>query len=251
MATAYEIADLLTQGVQGPTGSDDSGWHVGRILAWSSTTGLNTVLLNGAELTNLKALTPSIGTEYAPGQTVLIVRKQSQYFILGPVTVPGAVGSSPPTQIDAVGGTISGATDVWRDLDGGAGLSPTMNIKLAPYQRCLFMWGMGFATAQRMELSASLTITSPGGGNILSTPNALLGQNLTFGQGANSNGDVVSEGAPMKTLLVQTNRADATPGESLMMPGVNAIAIKYRIHVTTTGTNQAFAGRPWILAIPF
>jgi hypothetical protein len=103
MATAYEIADLLTQGLQGPTGADDSGWHVGQILTWSSTTGLNSVRINGATLTNLKALTPSIGTEYAPGQTVLIVRKQTQYFILGPVTTPGAVGSTPPTQVDGSG----------------------------------------------------------------------------------------------------------------------------------------------------
>lgn len=251
MATASEIADLLTAGIQGPTGADDSGWHVGRILSWSSTTGLNTVLVNGAQLTNLKALTPSLGTEYAPGQTVLIVRKQTQYFILGPVTVPGAVGSSPPTQIDTAGSTFSGTTDVWRDLDGGAGVSPVMTVKLAPYQRCLFLFGARFVSAKRVEVQGSLRITSPGGANRLATPGVVSGQTWIFGQGANSTSDIQSEGGTFKTFLIQAGRADATPSDEYLMPGSNVVDLKYNLHVTTTGTNSASVGGPWLLAIPF
>jgi hypothetical protein len=253
MATAYEIADLLTQGLQGPTGADDSGWHVGQIISWSSTTGLNSVRINGATLTNLKALTPSIGTEYAPGQTVLIVRKQTQYFILGPVTTPGSVGSTPPTQIDAGGGTISGTAGTWRDLDGGASLSPSFTVKLGPLQRCLLMWGASYVRAWGCGVEGSITLTSPGGGNILANPGGTLGQKYTV-ENQISLSNYVSAPAS-KTFFLQANTADASPSTSLAMPGNNVVAIKYRFTVLAgaagAGTPTASVFNPWILAIPF
>jgi hypothetical protein len=254
MATAAEIADLITAGMQGPTGSNDSGWHVGQILSWSSASGLNSVRVNGATLTNLKALTPSIGTEYAPGQSVLIVRKQTQYFILGPVTTPGAVGSSPPTQIDAGGGVISGTTGTWRDLDGGAGLSTTMSIKLAPFQRVLFMWGAGDVQSFGSEVEASIVVTSVfgGGANKLASP-GIAG--TTWKCGNQISVSNYSRSTGFKTYFIQTASADATPSDSFLMPGVNNVAIKYRYTIPAgaggTGSPQSRVGSPWLLVIPF
>lgn len=252
MATAYEIADLLTQGMQGPTGADDSGWHVGKILSWSSASGLNSVLVNGATLTNLKALTPSIGTEYAPGQTVLIVRKQTQYFILGPVTTPGAVGSTPPTQVDAGGGTLSGTSGVYRDLDAGAGVSPTFNVKLAPFQRCLFMFGAALVRTWGCDVDGALVVTSPGGGNILATPNSILGARWTVANQVSVAQYTISPA--FKTFLIQTAAADASASGNALIPGTNVVSMKYQLTPNSApgvGTPSAAVFNPWIVAIPF
>lgn len=255
MATAYEIADLLTQGMQGPTGPDDSGWHVGKILTWSSATGLNSVLVNGVPLTNLKALTPSIGTEYAPGQTVLIVRKQTQYFILGPVTTPGAVGSTPPTQVDGTGGLMTPAAgaNVWRDLDGGASLSPSFTVLLAPFQRCLFMWGCKDAALFGAVLDMSIVVTGPTGNNLLSNAGVRNGQVVTASNQISLSNKVR---IPMfKTFFAKACAADANPTENDVVPGVSTVAIKYRVVTESgaagAGTPSTTVGTPWLLAIPF
>lgn len=253
MATAFEIADLLTQGLQGPTGSDDSGWHVGKIVTWSASTGLNSVLIQGSVLTNLKALTPSIGTEYAPGQTVLVVRKQTQYFILGPVTTPGSAGSSPPTQVDSSGGVLSGTAGVWRDLDAGAGVSPTLNVKLAPYQRCMFMFGAANVQVFGCKVESSIVITSPGGSNVLAAPAALNGTTWTVSnQISLSNRMTVPA---FKTFFAQAASGQSSQFTEAVLPGVNAVSLKYRFTVEAgaagAGTATSVVGTPWIVAIPF
>jgi hypothetical protein len=253
MATAFEIADLLTQGLQGPTGADDSGWHVGKIVTWSSSTGLNSVQIQGSILTNLKALTPSIGTEYAPGQTVLVVRKQTQYFILGPVTTPGSTGSSPPTQVDSTGGNLSGTAGVWRDLDGGASLSPTLNVKLAPYQRCMFMFGAANVKVFGCGVECSIVITSPGGNNVLATPGALNGTTWTVANQISVSNRTTAPG--FKTFFAQAAAGQSSQFTEAVLPGVNAVSLKYRFTVEPgtagAGTATSFVGTPWIVAIPF
>lgn len=254
MASAAEIADLITQGIRGPVGPEDSAWHVGKILSWSSSTGLNTVFVNGSTLTNLKALAPSIGTEYTAGQDVLIIRKQTQYVIIGPVTTPGSVGSTPPTQVDGVGGTLSPAAgaNVFRDLDGGAGLSPSFNVKLAPRQRCLFMWGAKDISSWGCAVDMSLVVTSPAGVNRLATPNFINGQTVTV-----SNQISVSNRIRVpayKTFFVAAGPADGDPLNDLG-PGNCSVAIKYRViaepSVGGTGTATSSVNTPWLLAIPF
>lgn len=253
MATAAEIADLITMGVMGPQGADDSGWHLGQILTWDSSTGLNSVRVNNATLTNLKALTPSIGTEYVPGQSVLIVRKQTQYFILGPVQVPGALGSSPPTQIDNVGGNITGAAGTWRDLDAGASVSPTMTVKLSPFQRCLFMWGAGNVRAWGASVECSLVVTSPGGQNQLATPGFFNGQSWIAGNQISLSNNIRIPA--FKTYITKAVAANAVATQNAVMPGSNAVSLKYRFTVEAgaagAGTPTCTVGTPWLLAIPF
>jgi hypothetical protein len=253
MATAAEIADLITAGVMGPQGADDSGWHLGQILTWDSTTGLNSVKVNNATLTNLKALVPSIGTEYIPGQSVLIVRKQTQYFILGPVQTPGSLGSTPPTQKDAAGGNITGTAGVWRDLDSGASVSPSMDVKFSPFQRCLFMWGAAYVKSWGATVDCSLVITSPGGLNQMATPAAFNGQTWTAGNQISLSNNL--KGPAMKTFLIKAAGANAVASQNSVMPGTNTVSLKYRFTVEAgaagAGTPTCFVGTPWILAIPF
>jgi hypothetical protein len=253
MATAFEIADLLTQGIQGPTGADDSGWHVGTIVTWDTSTGLNSVKILNTTLTNLKALTPSIGTEYAPGQTVLVVRKQTQYFILGPVTVPGSAGSSPPTQVDTGGGNLSGTAGTWRDLDPGASVTPTLSVKLAPSQRCLFMFGAANVRVFGCSVDASLIVTSPGGNNVLANGGALLGQTWTVSNQISLSNHTNAPG--FKTFFTKTAPAATSQFTEVVYPGVNSVTMKYRFTVEPgsagSGTPSATVTNPWIVAIPF
>lgn len=253
MASAAEIADLITAGVMGPQGSDDSGWHLGLILSWDSSTGLNSVRVNNATLTNLRALTPSLGTEYTPGQSVLIVRKQTQYFILGPVQVPGALGSTPPTQIDGTGGTISGTAGVWRDLDAGASVSPSVSVKLASYQRCLFMWGCAYIRCWGCTVDTSLVVTSPGGLNQLATPARFNGQTTSCGNQISVSN--YTQVPVFKTYLTKVAPPNAVAGNNALVAGINVATIKYQFTVNGgaagAGTPTGSVGTPWIVAIPF
>jgi hypothetical protein len=209
--------------------------------------------VNNAVLTNLKALTPSLGTEYTPGQSVLIVRKQTQYFILGPVQVPGALGSTPPTQVDGGGGPLTGTTGVWRDLDGGASVSPTISVKLSPFQRCLFMWGASQVRCWGASVEASLVVTSPGGLNQIATPKYFNGQTWLVGNQISLSNSILVAG--FKTFFTKAAAANAVPSQSQVMPGTNVASIKYKFFVESgaagAGTPQCTVSNPWILALPF
>lgn len=252
MATAAEIADLITQGIAGPTGPDDSGWHVGKIITWSATTGLNSVLVNNTVLTNMRALAPSIGTEYHPGQSVLIVRKQTQYFILGPVQVPGSTGSSPPNQVDAAGGVLTGTAGVWRDLDAG-GVSPSFNVTLAPYQRILLMWGADRVQVWGASAELSIVVTSPPGTNRLATPGNISGSTVRVANQISLSNYLYAPA--FKTFITFASSGKTDPTTELATPGVNQLSLKYRFNALAgaagAGTPTASIGTPWILAVPF
>jgi hypothetical protein len=251
MATAAEIADLITQGMQGPTGPDDSGWHVGRIVTWSSSTGLNSVLVNNTLMTNLRALAPSVGTEYYPGQSVLIVRKQTQYFILGQVQVPGAAGSTPPTQVDAAGGVLTGSSASWRDLDAG-GSSPAVSVTLAPFQRVLFMFGCAWVRNWGCKAQISLQVISPPGTNRMATPGSITGMTA---QHENQISLAAYTGSPLfKTFFAFASSGKTDPTTEILTPGVNQVRLKYwgeQITSTGGGSPTVTVGTPWLLAIPF
>lgn len=86
---AAEIASLITQGLRGPTGSEDLALHTGVVLAWDESSGTNSVLVNNAEIDNMKTVQPGIGLQYNQGDVVMVVRKQTQYFVLGKIASPG------------------------------------------------------------------------------------------------------------------------------------------------------------------
>lgn len=94
MADLNQIADLLSAGVKGPQGPEDSAFHTGVVRSWNSLTGANTVEVNGVLLPNLRTLRAGIGVAYTVGETVTILRKQTQYFILGKIAAVASGGSS-------------------------------------------------------------------------------------------------------------------------------------------------------------
>lgn len=94
MADLDGIADLLSTGIKGPQGPDDSGYHTGIIRSWNNLTGANTVEINGVLLSNLRTLRAGITSQYNIGETVVVLRKQTQYFIMGRVAAVAAGGCS-------------------------------------------------------------------------------------------------------------------------------------------------------------
>jgi len=86
---AIQIADLITAGMRGPTGPEDAAFHTGVIQSWDESSGLNSVAINGVVLSNLRSVQSGIGVQYQVGDVVMVVRKQTQYFILGKVAAPG------------------------------------------------------------------------------------------------------------------------------------------------------------------
>lgn len=89
MANAAEIADLLTRALQSPIGAEDIGLHTGVVLAWDEISQTNSVLVNNAAISNMKTVQSGIGTRYAQGDAVMVMRKQTQYFVLGKISAPG------------------------------------------------------------------------------------------------------------------------------------------------------------------
>lgn len=136
MSTAAQIADLITRGVSAPTGPEDVGFHTGTILAWDESSQTNTVLLNNVVLTNLKAIQNGIGVLYGAGDSVFIIRKQSQYFVVGKVSAPG---SALPNQIryGEVSTFESTGSTTYTDL---ATVGPTIsNVLIGSSRRFLLM----------------------------------------------------------------------------------------------------------------
>src|SRR5690349_10407042 len=90
MANAAEIADLLTAGIRAPEGPEDIAAHTGTVQSWNSVDGTNVVTINGVDVPNLRSLQAGgIPASYLPGDTVMVMRKQTQYFVMGKVSAGG------------------------------------------------------------------------------------------------------------------------------------------------------------------
>lgn len=100
-----DIAALLVQGFQQQaTGNTDVGYHLGVVKSWDDATGINTVTVSGNDFSNLRVITAGPAVNIGAGDTVVILRYQTSYFIMGKVAAPGAGAA-----IRAVSGFISAA----------------------------------------------------------------------------------------------------------------------------------------------
>lgn len=137
MASAAEIADLITQGMQGPTGAEDAAFHTGVIRSWDRQSGTNVVVINGVEISNLKALQGGIGIYYSAGDVVIIIRKQRQYFIMGKVAAPGgAAGSGVQFVTSPVNVQLNSTS--FTDLPSGPG--PAVSAYIGSSRSAIIIW---------------------------------------------------------------------------------------------------------------
>lgn len=235
MANAAQIADLITQGVQGPTGDQDFSLVQGRIVSWNRLTGLNTVELNGGFITNVSALHSGIPTWFNPGDSVQLVRKQSRYFILGKVASPGGTAGSSVQFGTRTGlNTINNTSGSWVDLP----TSPlSQDVYISSSRAVLILWGADIDTNNSMgELGwavSGATTLNPGSFN-----------NTTVKLSANS-GAATASTAVSATV---TGSYVMGPGVGLNA-GLNTFTLKARVSVFGTGVNAGF-GNVTLTLIP-
>lgn len=244
MANAAQIADLLTRGTRGPQGGEDITYYTGVIQSWDNLSGTNTVQVGGTLLSNLSAMQVGIGLAYRAGDVVVVIRKQSQYFVMAKIGAPGSVvsttGSAPDYQVRA-GSLLSGATGGWRDLNGGASVSPTVTLRCG--QHAMVSFGVGKVVANNSEVDISVELS----GDSTWVAGSFLGQTCTSGSNSGAAGVTVVD-APAKTVFFyKGTSAGAGTGFN---GGTVTFALKYRLLLHGTGTGVD-VGAPWISVVPF
>lgn len=128
---------LLAQALAAPNGPSDSGWHVGQIVSWDESSGTNVVMVNNVALTNLKSIATGIGVQFQAGDNVLILRKQTQYIIMGEMQVPGG-NQSNQIKSATVNTGESTASTTFTDL---ATLGPQVTVNIGSNRRALVFVG--------------------------------------------------------------------------------------------------------------
>lgn len=236
MSTAMEIAQLLTQGSQGPTGGEDIALHTGVIKSWDKLTGLNVVTINGVDITNIKALQGGVAAQYSVGDAVIIVRKQTQYFIMGKVAVPGgAAGSSPVGNTTANLVSQGDTAGAWVDLTGSVG--PTVSTYIGSNRAALILWGFdyaGFQSTAEMgwEISGANT-RAPGFVNNTSVKTGFT-----------------SSVAPTTTMYNTVGGSYLMGNTVLLAPGLTTFTAKYRVAIGTPGPTQCNISSRTLTVIP-
>ncbi|MFI5561500.1 hypothetical protein ACIA2T_19655 [Amycolatopsis japonica] len=227
MASFAEIAALMSQGLAGPQGGEDFSIHSGVIQSWDEVSGVNTVLVNGTVLSNLKVIQSGIGLTYFPGDVVTIMRKQSVYFILGRVAAPGtgAGNQIAAAQVQPLESTTSGT------FTNLATYGPEVSVTIGSSRRALVFVS---ATVQISSSSGFMSFQVSGASNI--APDNYR----SAGHGSNAAGTIFSA-ASSSVLLTAAEGLNA---------GVNVFTAKYRRDVFGAGTGADFAGRR-IIVIPF
>lgn len=114
------LVDVIAKATQPPVGPEDSAFHTGVINTWNSLTGVNTVTVNGVILANLKALHSGIGIKFNAGDVVIVMRKGTQYFVMGKVSAPGGSAGSSIQENSRAFVTTFGTAGAWADHPAGA-----------------------------------------------------------------------------------------------------------------------------------
>lgn len=233
---AAQIADLLTQGIRGPSGAEDAGFHTGTILSWDSTTGLNSVLVNNTALTNLKAVQAGIPARYSVGDTVMIVRKQTQYFILGKVAAPGGGAGSAPVG-NTIGTPVNQASTggSFVDLTGSPG--PSVSTYIGSNRAALILWNFkydGFQSTVEMGFEVS-------GANTMA-PGAFGSTTVVAG--------FTSSVAPTYTTLSTPAGTYLMGNSVLLSAGLTTFTAKYKVTTGTPGSVQANISNRSLTVIP-
>lgn len=224
---AEEIAQLLTAGMQPQgNGNTDVGYHVGTVLSWDELTGVNSVRIQGNTFDNLRVLSTSNSVMLSTGDTVVVMRIQTQYFILGRVQAPGqsAALRIAAADVDAVE-LLPPGSSAFTDL---ATIGPTVsNVYIGSARRCLVFMS---ANVSVDSLSAYASFAVSGASTI--TPTAASDRRtMTFGLTSTSGSSTVT-----KVVLV-----NATDG---LNQGLNTFTMKYRC---TAGVSCGYFSRKLVV----
>ncbi len=133
-ALAYAVAMAAANAAAAtPLGGGDLVHYQGEIVSWDEASGVNAVKVNGAVVSNLRVLQSGVGLVYQPGDTVMIEKRMSQWYILGKVAAPGA-GAANQVASQLVSASESTTSTSYTDL---ATVGPSVTVYIGSSRRCL------------------------------------------------------------------------------------------------------------------
>jgi hypothetical protein len=229
-----EIAAMLSAAIRGPEGPEDTGFHTGRVLTWDRVTGANTIEIAGEVFTNIRSVQSTAigGAWYQAGDTVMVVRKQTQWFVLGKVTTT-ASGSSSGFQSQTTGADVTMNTSGnWVDLTGSSTLTPEVSAYTTE-KGAIVIWTCTIGVDVRQDVPPFVGVANP---NLEANASFAVGGASSLAAGAFSNQSTIVNLGYLNNphanygsnLLVTTTGIFAFGGSAGMVPGLNVFRMKFR-----------------------
>jgi hypothetical protein len=216
---AYAVAIAAANAAAAaPSGGADLAQYQGKILSWDELTGLNSVLVNGAAISNMKVVQSGIGLQYQPGDAVLVGKRMSQWYILGKVAAPGA-GAANQIASALVAASESTASTSYADL---ATVGPVVTVYIGSSARCMVtvsstissLANAGTATQQWIGGNASFAVS--GASTIAPSSDFYVGGETWY----------ATASAPVGFYLGGSRTTLLTAARGLN-PGLNTFTMKY------------------------
>ncbi len=243
-ASAIAMAQMLAQAMAGPRGASDLTMMTGSVVSWDdfSDPPTNQILVNGAVLNNLRAMGAGVGTSYQSGDTVLIMRRATQYVIMGRISQVGGSQMSRPASDYKGGGNLSGAVGTWRDLDAGATVSPSVTVRAPAGGNCMIFYGSTVSgNNSNIEMGPQVS------GASTMAAGSLPGMTIQSGQNNVANGGPSWFQNPFG--LYNFRDGFGTSG-SRFRYGVNTFTLKFKLTLYNNGVSIQ-ASSPFIFAFPY
>lgn len=245
MASAAEIASLITQGTQPPQGNQDVSYHTGVVKSWDPTSGVNSVEVNGVILSNLTALQSGMGNAYLAGDVVSVIRVQTKYTILGRMSAPGGLTGGSPISLTGgdydLEGLISGS---WTNIPTG----PSFSIRVG--NACLVAFG-GRSTVRNAGIEVSLQMQGPANAQ----DGDFQGLSVFSAMNNNATNGPILDIPFTKQLMFYKNSVWNSNGQpQLMVPGVYTFSLRAKWSDYSGGNSSirdVVVRAPWLTVLPF
>lgn len=225
MTNPGAIADLIGTALTTNTGPEDLAMYTGTVQSWDPTTGVNAIMVNGVILSNLRSLQGGIPVSYTPGDTVMLMRKQTQYFILGKVAAPGGLaGSAVASQRVATLSTVG--PQGFGDIAGSFG--PEVSVYIGSSRRCLVVHSCEIAVSQASGFQGVVV----SGASSIAVETGVTDAFLGFNNSGNTYS--ISQSCTASCLVTAANG---------LRQGLNTFTCKYKVTTIGGGTGAGFNNR--------
>ncbi|MBB4689832.1 hypothetical protein [Amycolatopsis jiangsuensis] len=212
------LAALIAEAGRGPAGSEDLSDYTGQILAWDALSGTNVVHVNGADIPNMRVVQSGVGLAYQPGDVVNIMRRGTQWFILGKIGAPGAgAGNQIASRRIAIQRSIPAGGD-FADLTGSYG--PEVSLYIGSSRRCLVIHSFECAVSGSVPVSGEGALARGAGFQAVQVSGASsLPVETAVTDAFVQNGWATNQSVTASTLVTAANGLNA---------GLNVFTCKYR-----------------------
>lgn len=243
-ASAIAMAQMLAQAMEGPKGASDLTMLTGSVISWNDFADppTNQVLVNGGVMSDLRAMNAGVGTSYQTGDTVLILRRATQYVIMGRISQSGGAQMSRPASDYKGGGNMSGVVGTVRDLDPGAGVSPSVTVRVPRGGNCMVFYG-STVSGNNSGIEMGPQVSGASSMTAMGLPNSTI-------QAVMNNGAAAGPSFWNNPMGLYNYRDGVGNAAGVFRYGVNTFTLKYKLSLFNTGTS-AQATSPFIFAFPY